>query len=200
MKPQTRYIPQNSTFIPHETGAVVYYFTTPTGKPAAIAYNAGAIKNHAWKWAFHTEDERTAYTENWFNNLSEHAAKIAADRATAKTWRHDWTPGTILDGSWGYDQTNIEYYQVISVSPTSNSITIREIAQETVPGSSGRDFSDQRTPCPGQFIGPERRALVQRSYNGEAGLHITLRPNERDGYRIYLDKWDGRPRYCSWGH
>lgn len=199
MKTQTRYIPQNSTFIPHESGAVVYYFTTPRGQPAAIAYTAGAVKNPAWRYAFHSEAERTQYTETWFNNLSEYAAQKQAKRETAKAWRHDWTPGTILDGSWGYDQTNIEFYQVISTSPTSNSITIREIAQETVPGSGGYD-SDQRTPCPGKFIGPERRALVQCGYKGEAGIHITVSPTNPDGYRIFLDKWDGRPRYCSWGH
>ena len=199
MQPQTRYIPQNSTFIPHETGAVVYYFTARDGKPAAIAYTPGAIKNHAWKWAFRSEQLRTEYTENWFNNLSAAEAAKTAKSIAAKTWRHDWIPGTILNGSWGYDQTNVEFYQVTNVSPTSNSITIRELAHDVVPGSGGF-MSEAVTPRKDEFIGPERRALVKQGYKGEAGIHITLTPGSPSNHRIHLDEWDGQPRYCSWGH
>lgn len=61
-------------------------------------------------------------------------------------------PGDILHYSWGWEQTNAEFYQVTRV--TSKGAYIREIAHEGIPGTEG--FMCQSVkPCPGQFIGEE---------------------------------------------
>ena len=36
--------------------------------------------------------------------------------------------GSIFKSSWGYDQTNVDYYQVTKVNPSGKSITVQEIS------------------------------------------------------------------------
>jgi len=58
--------------------------------------------------------------------------------------------GDIFYTSWGYDQTNVDMYQVIEKKPSS--VVVREIALETVPGTEGFMSSDVR-PIKDHFIG-----------------------------------------------
>jgi hypothetical protein len=67
------------------------------------------------------------------------------------------TVGTILYYSWGYDQTNIEFFQVIR--NTGKSVIVREIASESVEGSQGF-MSEQVKPVRDAFIGPELRKII----------------------------------------
>lgn len=58
--------------------------------------------------------------------------------------------GTILHNSWGYDQTNCDFYQVIERH--GSRVTVRKIAGETVEGSE-QGMSCSLRPCRDQFIG-----------------------------------------------
>lgn len=59
--------------------------------------------------------------------------------------------GDILYCSWGYDQTNIDYYQVVGVTPAS--IKIQEISKSTVKEYT---TSYDVVPNPGTFAGGEK--------------------------------------------
>ena len=75
-------------------------------------------------------------------------AKAAADLAAMLVRLQ---PGVILHYSWGYDQTQCEFYQV--VSRTAKKVVIREIRAETVPGSDHGGMSDRRRPVKDDFVG-----------------------------------------------
>jgi hypothetical protein len=195
------YIPRESIPLTDQRvpGAVAYCYKTVRGDPAAIAYTAGAKKNHAFNVAFRDTIRRSLYIQNWFNNLADHEAAKQERRDSAKTWHHGYQPGDILNGSWGYDQTNQEFYQVMEVSATSNSIVIREITHNLV--SSERDMSGQVTPNKDQFNNdPPRRVMAQRPHNGlgKGDFHINVHGGRDDGFRIFLDEWNGKPVYESW--
>lgn len=65
----------------------------------------------------------------------------------------DPQPGDIYRTSWGYDQTNVEFFQVVRRTP--GTVTLRRIAAEVRDG--------RLWPCPGQWttdyhlgsVGPE---------------------------------------------
>lgn len=67
--------------------------------------------------------------------------------------------GTIFSRSWGYDQTNVNYYVVTAVTPSGKSVRLREIGLTTVEddGPSTRVVANAETTtgscahC-GQFI------------------------------------------------
>lgn len=120
-------------------------------------------------------------------SMSEYEAKESlAPAPTAKV-------GDILYSSWGYDQTNIDFYQVTAVS--GSSATVREIAKNYLPSQSSRG-QDAVMPAVGSFIGPPKKKRVQKSGGG------------RD-YRIKIDDsstawpWDGKPKFqtaSGFGH
>lgn len=55
--------------------------------------------------------------------------------------------GDIFHTSWGYDQTNTEYFKVISISKTGKTCEVVQIGSETVKGSEGY-MCESITPTP----------------------------------------------------
>lgn len=70
--------------------------------------------------------------------------------------------GDIFEGSWGYDQTNVDFYEVVGFTPSGKSVRLRPIRKVTVPGSEG--FMSRRvTPALGEFCGEEFTKLILKS-------------------------------------
>ncbi len=68
-------------------------------------------------------------------------------------------PGTIFVSLWGYDQTNVDFFEVISA--TAKTVQLRPIAKNRGPES--RYMSDEVTPRPGEYIGGAFRRKLQPS-------------------------------------
>ena len=66
------------------------------------------------------------------NNSGARNKRIADEKSQKKealnNFQSKLTSGTILTASWGYDQTNVEFYEVISVKGMT--ATIQEIGQD----------------------------------------------------------------------
>lgn len=112
------------------------------------------------------------------NHRATRAKEKAARRATLKASDH-FTVGDVLTNSWGYDQTNIDFYQVTHVG--ARSIKIRAIAQK------GRETGFMQGICQPDrfnFTGPEQLKPLD-----ERGT-ISFR---HGGY----SKWDGKPEHWT---
>ena len=118
-------------------------------------------------------DARAAYGERKKKRAEERLA-----------YAHDYKPGDILYTSWGYDQTNIEFFQVVAV-PSSKSITVREIASAMPRGEEGF-MSGRVVAVPDKFTGEP----ITKRVSPSGSIKFA-------SYR-YAWKWDGRERYCSW--
>ena len=100
--------------------------------------------------------------------------------------KHSLKPGDIFYNSWGYDQTNIDFYQVVSTS--NKTITLRRIK------SAFRDCNDY------QMSGS--KVAVKDDYCSDELLRKT--PYLSGGeWRVSFEfgagcLWDGRPMSCSW--
>lgn len=109
-------------------------------------------------------------------------------KATTMTIQPETLPavGDILVSSWGYDQTNIDYYQVTRVSPAM--ITMRPIASRQDSDDGG--WTGRAVPVPGQFTGP---GIRRKPRNCRDGYCVTL-----TGYSA-AHLWDGTPnRYSTY--
>lgn len=99
---------------------------------------------------------------------------------------HDYKVGDILVSSWGYEQTNVDFYQVVGITPKC--IKIREI------GSNCNETGyccGYTVPVPNTFkinfwFGEEKTARVDKY--GSVKIHSSS----------YAHKWDGQPKYESW--
>ena len=89
--------------------------------------------------------------------------------------------GDIFDAAWGNEQTNIDFYQVVKVTPKM--IALRKIDKRT-----DRQQSDMvRTvlPIANKFDGPVIRKKLD-NYNGRAMVRL-------NSYS-FAYKWDGKPK------
>jgi hypothetical protein len=96
----------------------------------------------------------------------------------------------VLHYSWGYEQTNCEFFQVVETSP--GAITIREIAQKAEPGSGQvHGMAENRLPLPGHFL-DKSEPIIKRVQYSESG------PGFVSMAHGCCSPWDDRPKYCSW--
>lgn len=122
-----------------------------------------------------------------------------SNRISTKDLRNPYKVGQILHYSWGYDQTNCEFYQVTEV--TKGTVTIRQIGTCTVDGSEGF-MSDSRVPVPQGFLADEqplkKRLVADQKWDAEQQKWI----GTGEGYITMphgcISLWDGNPQYCSW--
>lgn len=97
--------------------------------------------------------------------------------------------GEIIVNSWGWEQTNIEFYAIIEVLPKS--IKVQQVKSEMVEGSlmshgMACDIIPTDKTCGEPFI-----LRLKADRNGSIWIC-----NPQSYY--YFHKWDGRPEYRSW--
>lgn len=68
------------------------------------------------------------------------------------------TVGAILVSRWGYDQTNVDYYEVVSATPRT--VALRSI-RSRVTGDAGF-MAEHVAPVPGEYTGEAFRRKVHR--------------------------------------
>ena len=94
--------------------------------------------------------------------------------------------GDILYSSWGYDQTNIDFYQVTRVLKAS--VEIRRISSKQGPEDGFMTASV--TPVKDYFVGEPMVKRIAYTQSGE--------PNVKIKSYAWAYIWDGRPKRCSW--
>lgn len=93
--------------------------------------------------------------------------------------------GAILASSWGYDQTNADFYRVDKVK--NGWVTLQQIASD----ETGDGWTGKVVPAEPQKLidQPFRRKIGQPNYDGEPYIRIS-------SYE-YARPWDGRPKNVS---
>jgi hypothetical protein len=98
--------------------------------------------------------------------------------------------GEMIVNSWGYDQTNVEFYQVIEIK--NKTLVVREVSQEMHGDAYG--MSCDVVPVSDSFIGDQFSLRVKATlYNGKVDVAI-CNPKSY----AYFHKWSGKPQYKSW--
>lgn len=180
MKNGYRWIPQGATPITVDgIDAVVYAYSTPSG-PAAIAYG-GKRSKPDWHYIYQTEERREKGIAAFFDGQRQHAEFVAQRKAERNVYQHDLKVGDILETSWGYDQTNVDFYEVVEV-PSGKTVIIREIARRTTETGF---MCGKTVPVRGKYIGDPITKRVA------PGGYVAM-----DHHHAW--KWDGKPSYCSW--
>lgn len=118
----------------------------------------------------------------------------AALKAARDAIVNPYSVGDILYNSWGYDQTNIDFYQV--VAKTRKTATLRKLSS----GVRERGFmSGDTTPYPGSFVGEPFRKTLQVYLEKPWGSD-SLQPCKPYIPMEHgsMSKWEGSPVNCSW--
>ena len=128
---------------------------------------------------YRTEAQREAAVTSLLNRAA--SVKIAkSERRAAQNQAHDYKVGDILHGSWGYEQTNCEFYQVVDV-PSAQYVTVRKVANLFTENGfmTGRNM-----PSVDSFRGePLRRKVIDN--------YVKIDQSTR------VSRWDGTPKHSS---
>jgi hypothetical protein len=66
--------------------------------------------------------------------------------------------GTLLCNSWGYEQTNVDFYEVVSRSASGATVQLRQVASHKT--TNNNHMTGSAVPVPGQFVGEAFKKCV----------------------------------------
>ena len=169
MKNTQRYIPEGYelSWDDQDLGIQVYYKNTPC--ISAICFVGRAV-NPTWHYRFKDGQQRINEVTRTFKNVAERAEYKAARKAKAAeaSANHGVKVGDVFRSSWGYDQTNVDYYQVVAVG--NKTATFCKIAQLS---ENDGFLQGNCVPATNQFIGKPFKKLIQKS-STESSAYIKI--------------------------
>lgn len=153
-----RFIPTRATKIADkQSDAVAYIYTNASQRPCARVFYGKQTKPvvHCY---FRNEADRERSVILAFQARRERQGRVAARRQARTDFVHSYQVGDIFRTSWGYDQTNIEFYEIVEVC--GKHVIVRELEQvreyDNLHGDTGTCV-----PQSNSYKGPAIRKLAQ---------------------------------------
>lgn len=175
------------------SSAVVYAYQRPDRDGVmrffAVGFR-GKAQKPSFRYQFLTEARRADYVGRFFVGVKASedakAERMAKARAAAAK-PHGLAVGDVFYTSWGYEQTNVNFFQVVGLVG-ARTVELREIAKREEPDSGyPHGMACMVVPAADAFISDE--VLRKR-----VSAHKTVKIDR--GEVAFF--WDGRPKYCSW--
>lgn len=161
-----------------EDGFTVYKYMNNDKPVAAMFY--GKTQKPNFHASFRDEEQRDAYIDEFLKGKEEHNKRVAERREARKVTKdHNVKVGDIYYTMWGYDQTNVDFYEVVAVR--GSRIDLRELSYDVV-----ETYPTQ------EKIAPEAGSYVSDIKTVSARADGTLTPIDGRSF-LSLSKWDGRP-------
>lgn len=150
-----------------------------SGKLAAVAFQ-GRSQKPLWQFSYNNEARRKQRIDDTVKSYQASQKGKADASAAKKAFTHEYKVGDILVSSWGYDQTNVDFYQVIKV-PSGKSIVIQKVGKKIV---KDLGHTVHVVPAPNAFASGSKAKTVRVS------VRHSVKISGSNAYR-----WDGKPAY-----
>jgi hypothetical protein len=179
---------------------VVFAFRSyPTGRVSLKAWRGQGGAKPAFYYGFSSMQRAEVYAAEYVGQekarQERKAAQVAARQAKRAALKASdyWTVGDTVYTSWGYDQTNVEFFQVVALK--ARSIVVRQIGENN--SDRGGPSGGKTAPRRFEFIGPEILCPLDENGRFSAGPCWN---SSRPSFRHACYKWDGRAMYTSSNH
>jgi len=193
--PRSSYLPPEvrgtDPYIPKGTDMAVWTYEVPRGskiKYFAIGF-VGKQNKPLFHYSYRDERHREREIEERAKDRREQLEAKEKRRQERLKFQHSLNVGDILYSSWGYDQTNIDFYEVTKVIGPKF-VEIRGLAQKTVRQDQTADYV---VPIPGRYA-RNSKPMKKRVKPGDS-VKITSYASAH--------KWGGKPLYQTsplYGH
>ena len=110
-----------SRIVAKDLSCVVYYWNDSNGRPCSINYTNRAKRPCIHSY-YKSEESRTKCINRFIKNCMENSVRRKPEARALEV-------GDILRSSWGYDQTNIDYFVVLELVGKC-SVKVAEIGQK----------------------------------------------------------------------
>lgn len=134
--------------------------------------------------------EQTAMANRYIADRANYRAELQARLEAYRQLKrqpHTLKPGDVVVNSWGYDQTNVDFYQVTRT--TAHFVWVRKLKAKTTETGF---MAGPTSPLLGQFDDTAPAITKHKGYMAEDG-----QPRVKFEYGAGW-KWDGKPEHCSW--
>ena len=179
---RTRYIPEAAEVRNFPAAGVVAYCYDFRDGPAVLAYEGRKLKATLNRW-FPTAAKRDEALAAFVTTR----ATLRANRRTSRSVPHGLVIGDVVTRSWGYEQTNVDFYQVVRV-PSPFSVAVRRIKSREV-SSNPQGMTARVMPNVNDFESSAKAIIVHACGAGEVGSY--------HGKTGLLGKWNGLPLFTS---
>ncbi len=157
-----------------DSDAVAYHYEA-NGKSIALVYFGKGAKpadHRVWR----DLDKRNAHTAAMFRARAVQMQLAASVRAERSSFGNPCKIGDLFYDSWGYEQTNVNWYEVIELR--GKSVVVREICQAK---KYTGHMAGKCVPLPGQFLdrAEPKRCLVQPGYQGKPRIKVDAHRHAR---------------------
>lgn len=177
------FIPKDAHCVTNTEQAAVYVYKGSGERVGLVCFRGSAGKPEK-NYTFKNIDAATAYAAEWLNGVQKSVTFRANRRAEKRAWQNGLRVGDILYTSWGYDQTNVDFFIVTRVS--GKRTWVRPIAQDS---EATGPMAGQCWPAmPIRPFGDESMHIAQGSGNDRGYLNI-------DGHGAWL--LEGQAKYFS---
>lgn len=191
MVERMRLVPEDAIpFMVKDTDLVVFQYPTRDGKPAQTVFRGRSAKPFIAE-RYKDEAQRARRLEELTSSVKRVSA-MKQEQKEVRTSGHGMKVGDILYDSWGYDQTNVNFYEVTGVSGAS--VVVREIASKVVESYRG---GEKVMPVPGDFISEPMKKRPSRYGKNPDQVSVKITSS------ISARPWDGKPLHQTawgWGH
>lgn len=174
--------------------AEAWTWTDARGKACAVAFIGRAQKPALFAYYNKPESMRAGVGQVFSRAAAraERGAKERQEQAEARAKPHALAVGDVLRSSWGYEQTNIDYYEVTKLVGSQ----MVEVCQIGAQSSEEGWLQGDSVPKPGAYIGKPKRYRVS-TYGARDSIKIAsyaiaskMYPREVGGMKVYgVSRW-----------
>lgn len=130
---------------------------------------------------YRTAARRKEAVANIVANYKGDIERAAERRAKRTAFEHSLKVGDFLYSSWGYEMTNIDYYEVTKVIG-KKTVEIREVYSTIVKGENDHFAYDNVAPVAGEYKGKPMKKVVREGNIVTIASYANAYP------------WDGTPK------
>lgn len=159
-------IPKNATKVERSNELGEAYTYEENGRLYALVFRGTAARPE-WHYRFKDEQTLARRIGEFFDSLTERAKMMDERRAKANAFKHSAKVGDIFRSSWGYDQTNIDYYQVVELIGQHFAM-VRQIQQQS---QETGFMQGDCVPAPGQWATVADYSEEGERYKAEHGYY-----------------------------
>lgn len=189
-----RYFPEGSTVEEFTDINIVVCRYGSDDKPCARGFKGKSIKP-SFHYSFRSIEKREQFISAWLDQQRKnHAACVTAKaaRKALQSQPNTLKAGDVLVNVWGWEQTNVDFFQVIESK--GHTVKIRSITSQSTGECGGSSMSDHVVAVRDSFRKTQNDRyedvdyLVKRvTYGNTVSMRFGC-----------CSLWDGSPHYRSW--
>lgn len=174
-----------------DAGIEIWIENREDDKPVAIAFPIKG-KNSIWYYGFRSKESMQKKIDALIEGRIKWKEEVKKRRAE-RYQPHNVKVGDIFYSSWGYDQTNIDYFKITKLIG-KNKVEYAKVSTDVIYDNDSTLHKSQDKTAPGSHIGKPIRGLINMT-GGRPSISIESFANAYP--------WDGKPLYqtaVGYGH